>query len=86
MTNDNISNEPHTLSVSAEDILGAIAFQASRIIAAISQHAAGYPFPESSQIQGVVDRMSALNGTLMTLQKDQAHDLNSQFSIKEKLN
>ena len=56
------------INVSAQDILAALGFEAQRIVAAVAQHAAGYPFPSPKQIQEVIDRMVALNGTLLKYQ------------------
>jgi hypothetical protein len=56
-----ISDSKNTLSTTMEDVLGAIALQAQRIVAAASQYAAGGVFPAPEEVQKVIDRMSELN-------------------------
>ena len=70
MTNDNggegtgEGNSPHQINVTAQDLLAALGFEAQRLVAAVSQHAAGYPFPSPLEMQKVLDRMFNLNQTL----------------------
>jgi hypothetical protein len=53
------------VGLTAQDILASIGFEAQRIAAGVSQHAAGAPFPDPKLLQHVIDRMGKLNGMLM---------------------
>jgi hypothetical protein len=55
----------HEVNFTAQDILAAIGFEAQRVAAGVSQHAAGAPFPDPKIIQQVLDRMTHLNKTLL---------------------
>jgi hypothetical protein len=89
MSNDNADNLPE-LTISPQDVLAAISFEAQRIVAAVQQHAAGYPFPSPKQIQEVIDRMIVLNHTLLANQAEIARansaEVNSRAAMEVQLN
>lgn len=67
-------SEPRALTMTAADVLAAIAFGAQRIVAAAGQHAAGAPFPDPSLIAHELTRMSELNDALKAMQQEPANE------------
>ena len=57
------------IKFNASDVLGALALEANRIVAATDAYAAGAPFPMASQIQAVLDRMGELNEVLIGFER-----------------
>lgn len=62
-----MSESEEKVNVSAQDILAAIGFEAQRIVAAVSQHAAGYPFPKPDAMSQILQRMTNLNNVLIQI-------------------
>ena len=58
------------LSFTASDIAGALQLEAKRIVVAIDAFAAGAPFPSAQSMQAVIDRMSELNETLLSFERE----------------
>lgn len=65
--------ERKNLTVTAADILAAIALHAQRIVAVMQQYAAGAPFPDPSAIEGELSRMMELNNALKAMQQAPAN-------------
>ena len=53
------------IKFNASDVLGALALEANRLVAAADAFAAGASFPEALQIKRVLDRMYELNDVLI---------------------
>jgi hypothetical protein len=64
MRTDALNGNAFDPTVTADDLLAAIAFQAQRISAAAAHTAAGAPFPDPASIQAAIDRMTQLNARL----------------------
>jgi len=62
--NEVVEHDCTTLNISAQDVLAAIGFEAQRIVHAVNQHAAGYPFPNPNELQLVIDHVVQLNHVL----------------------
>jgi hypothetical protein len=65
--------ELKNLTVTAADILAAIALHSQRIVAVTGQFAAGAPFPDPSAIEGELNRMRELNDALKVMQQATAN-------------
>ena len=61
----NNSKQPKPPQFTPQDVLAAIGFEAQRIANSVAQHSAGAPFPDPKALQGVIDRMSELNRSLI---------------------
>jgi hypothetical protein len=55
------------IKFNASDVLGALALEANRIVAAADAFSAGASFPEALKIKQVLDRMGELNDVLIGL-------------------
>jgi len=53
------------IKFNASDVLGALALEANRLVAAADAFAAGAPFPMASHIKQVIKRMDELNDVLI---------------------
>ena len=57
------------IKFNASDVLGALALEANRIVAAADAFAAGAPFPKAFKIKQVLDRMDELNEVLIGIER-----------------
>ena len=57
------------IKFNASDVLGAMALEANRIVAAADAFAAGAPFPMASHIKQVIDRQAELNDVLLGIER-----------------
>jgi hypothetical protein len=62
-------NKSSKINFNASDVLGALALEANRIVAAADHFASGAPFPDADQIRAVVERMLELNEVLIEFKR-----------------
>jgi hypothetical protein len=68
-----MSDNKKVITVHAQDLLASIGFCAQKIVAAVSHHAAGAPFPDPEAISSEIKRMNDLNETLKAMQQEPAN-------------
>ena len=75
-------------TISAQDILAALGFEAKRLSGAVDQHAAGYPFPDPREMNVAIERITQLNNLLISFlpAEDSKNALKSSCGMSVELN
>lgn len=76
-----------TISITAQDIMAAVSFEAKRISASIDSHAAGYPCPPASNLRSAILRMANLVDILVDAEsKTDSTNISSSSGMGVELN
>jgi hypothetical protein len=75
-------------TISAQDVLAALGFEAKRLSCAVDQHAAGYLFPDPREMKVAIERIAHLNNLLISFlhAEDPKNTLKSSCGMSVELN